>query len=134
MSRTGGGRRVGPRELAAWQWKDYARYHRSAPNLLVHVAAVPLFLLGNLLALAGLALLSWGMAVGGLALSALAFAAQGLGHKAEAEPPVPFSGPANVAGRILVEQWVTFPRFVLSGGWARNLRAAMHGPPPGSPA
>jgi hypothetical protein len=121
---------VGPRELAAWQWKDYARYHRSMPNLLVHIMAVPLFLLGNLLAVAGLAFLSWGMALGGLALSALAFAAQGLGHKAEAEPPVPFAGPANVAGRILVEQWVTFPRFVLSGGWGRNLKATMSDGPP----
>jgi hypothetical protein len=125
---------VGPRELAAWQWKDYARYHRSMQNLLVHIVAVPLFLLGNLLALAGLAFLSLGMAVGGLALSALAFAVQGLGHKAEAEPPVPFTGPANVAGRILVEQWVTFPRFVLSGAWARNLKAAMASAPPGAPA
>jgi hypothetical protein len=26
--------------------------------------------------------------------------------------------------RLLVEQRVTFPRFVLSGGWGRNLRAS----------
>jgi hypothetical protein len=24
--------------------------------------------------------------------------------------------------RFFVEQWVTFPRFVLSGGWYRNLQ------------
>jgi len=23
--------------------------------------------------------------------------------------------------RIFVEQWITFPRFVFSGGWSRNL-------------
>lgn len=84
---------MGPRALAACQWKDYARYHRSVQNLLVHVVAVPPLLLGNLLAVAGLAFLSWGMGLGGLALSAIAFAAQGLGHKAEAEPPGPSWGP-----------------------------------------
>jgi hypothetical protein len=27
-------------------------------------------------------------------------------------------------GRIFFEQWITFPRFVLSGGWLRALRSA----------
>lgn len=117
--------------LAAWQWTDYARYHQSRRNLLVHIVAVPLFLLGNVLVLAGLLVLAWGLALAGLLLSAVAFAVQGLGHKSEPIPPVPFSGPANVAGRIVVEQWVTFPRFVLSGGWAENLRRSAR--PPGSP-
>ena len=30
---------------------------------------------------------------------------------------------SNFVGRLFLEQWVTFPRFVLSGGWARNLAA-----------
>lgn len=64
----------------------------------------------------------------------VAFAVQGLGHKTEPVPPVPFSGPANVVGRVLVEQWVTFPRFVLSGKWSRNVHAAYLARPPGSPA
>jgi hypothetical protein len=36
----------------------------------------------------------------------------------------PFDGAGDVVSRLLVEQWVTFPRFVLSGGWGRNLRAS----------
>ncbi len=120
---------MGPRALAAWQWRDYAQYHQSLRNLLVHIVVVPLFLLGNLVALAGLVLLSGWTVAGGLALSSIAFGVQGLGHKTEPVPPVPFSGPANVVGRIFVEQWVTFPRFVLSGGWSRNLHAAYVRPP-----
>ena len=115
---------MGPRELARWQWSDYAAFHRTRRNLAVHVVAVPLFLLGNLAAAAGVALPAWWLALGGLALSAAAFAAQGLGHKGEPSPPKPFTGPLNVAGRMFVEQWVTFPRFVLSGGWRRNWVAA----------
>jgi hypothetical protein len=37
---------------------------------------------------------------------------------------VPFDGAADFVSRFVVEQWVTFPRFVLSGGWRRNLKAS----------
>lgn len=33
--------------LLRWQWDGYPRYHRSRANLLVHIVAVPLFVLGN---------------------------------------------------------------------------------------
>ena len=35
-------------ELLRWQWEGYPRYHRARVNLLVHIVAVPLFLLGNI--------------------------------------------------------------------------------------
>ena len=41
--------------------------------------------------------------------------------------PIPFRGPIDVGSRIFVEQWVTFPRFVLSGGLAQAWRAATSG-------
>jgi hypothetical protein len=50
-------------------------------------------------------------------------ALQGIGHKREAAPPIAFEGPIDVVTRIFVEQFVTFPRFVLTGGWWRALRA-----------
>lgn len=109
-------------ELASWQHRDYPLYHQSRRNLLVHIVAVPLFLVGNALALAALLIQAWLVAAGALLLSALAFAVQGIGHKGEPVPPVPFTGAGNALARILVEQWVTFPRFVLSGQWAENLR------------
>ena len=49
---------------------------------------------------------------------------QGRGHKGEAVPPAPFSSPANALSRIFLEQWITFPRFVLTGAWWRALHAA----------
>jgi hypothetical protein len=36
--------------------------------------------------------------------------------------PVPFRGPLDVLVRIFAEQFVTFPRFVLTGGLARAWR------------
>ena len=33
--------------LLAWQWSDYPAKHRDRVNLLLHVVAVPLFLVGK---------------------------------------------------------------------------------------
>jgi hypothetical protein len=49
---------------------------------------------------------------------------EGRGHKLERETPTPFDGPADFVSRFVAEQWVTFPRFVLSGAWYRNLTGA----------
>lgn len=119
-------------ELAAWQSRDYALYHQSRRNLLLHIVAVPLFLVGNALALGALLVQAWALAAGAALLSLAAFAVQGLGHKGEAVPPVPFKGPGEAVARIVVEQWVTFPRFVLSGGWAEGFRRSRR--PAGSDA
>ena len=54
----------------------------------------------------------------------VALVLQGRGHRREAEAPTPFDGAANFVSRFVVEQWITFPRFVLSGAWAENLRRA----------
>jgi hypothetical protein len=111
-------------ELLAWQWRGYPRYHQSRANLFLHVVAVPLFLAANVLLVVGVARLSLVAVLVGLAGMALSVALQGRGHRWEAVPPEPFTGPANFAGRLFFEQWVTFPRFVLSGGWWRNVVAA----------
>jgi hypothetical protein len=42
---------------------------------------------------------------------------QGRGHRREQKQPEPFIGPLDFVSRLLVEQLVTFPRFVLSGRW-----------------
>lgn len=115
---------VGPEGLVRWQWDGYPLYHRARTNLLIHIVLVPVFLAGNILLLAGLALRSWPSALAGLAAMVLSFASQGYGHGRESNPPIPFAGPANAFARIFLEQWVTFPRFVFSGGWSRALRAA----------
>jgi len=62
------------------------------------------------------------LALAGLAAMGISIALQGRGHRGEATPPEPFTSPMNALARIFLEQWLTFPRFVLSGGWLRALR------------
>lgn len=109
--------------LLAWQWSDYPAKHRDRVNLVLHLVAVPLFIVGTLL-LVGAVLRRAGL---GIALSLgcllVAVVVEGRGHAREREAPTPFAGPLDFASRFVVEQWITFPRFVLTGAWSRNFRA-----------
>lgn len=109
-------------ELLRWQWSGYPRYHQSRTNLLIHIVVVPLFLAGNV----GLfvALFERSTAVGVVSLIAMvvSVALQGSGHRREEVPTEPFTSLINAVSRIVLEQWVTFPRFVISGRWLRALR------------
>ena len=109
-------------ELLRWQWEGYPRYHQARRNLLVHGVAVPLFQLGTL-GLVG-ALIQFSPELLGVATACImvSVALQGRGHRLEPIPPEPFTGPLNFVVRLLLEQWITFPRFVLSGGWIAALR------------
>jgi hypothetical protein len=111
-------------QLIKRQWLDYARTHRSRRNLLVHLAAVPAFVAANTALVVALLLGMWLAAMLALAVMAASLACQGRCHRDEPEQPEPFSGLAEAVIRILLEQWVTFPRFACSGGWARALREA----------
>jgi hypothetical protein len=115
---------VSIRDLLQWQWSGYAKYHTSRLNLLIHIVAVPLFLAGN----AGLAVTllrrSWLLATACLVATVVSLAIQGRGHRTERVPPEPFTGAGNAVARIMLEQWITFPRYVASGGWLRALRDA----------
>jgi hypothetical protein len=104
------------------QWEGYARYHQSRPTLLLHIVFVPPFLASNLAFLVVLLERRWLLAFGAAALTGLALAIQGRGHRDEPVQPEPFTNPFNALSRIFLEQWVTFPRFVLSGAWMRALR------------
>ena len=108
--------------LLRWQWDGYPRFHRSRANLLIHIVAVPVFMLGNVGLIVTLLRGAWPFAVLSLVAMVVSMAVQGRGHKMEQVPPEPFTGPANALSRIFLEQWVTFPRFVLSGKWFRALR------------
>lgn len=113
MAREGG--------LIAWQWRGYSRNHRDRVNLLLHIVAVPAFIAGILATLS----LAWQGAFAGAAVAFVfavaAFAVQGIGHKREVQAPEPFEGPGDFVGRVFTEQFITFPRFVLSGNWMRNV-------------
>lgn len=109
--------------LLKWQWSLYPDGHRDRRNLAIHIATWPLFV-GGTCALLASPLFGLGAALVGLAGIATAVIGQGRGHKLEQARPAPFRGPADVAVRLFVEQWVTFPRYVLSGGFARAWSAA----------
>jgi hypothetical protein len=108
----------------AEQLSGYPRFHQARTNLLIHIVAVPVFDLAVVGAVASLATRSWIAAAGGAVVAVAAFAAEGRGHALEENPPIPFAGPGDVVKRIFAEQFITFPRFVLSGGWARAFREA----------
>jgi hypothetical protein len=111
-------------QLLRCQWAAYSRNHQSRANLLLHAAAVPLFLAGNVLLVVAMAQARWLVAAISLAAMILSAALQGFGHCQEAKPSEPFTGPLNAALRMVLEQWDTFPRFVLSGRWWRAFRSA----------
>jgi hypothetical protein len=117
--------------LLDWQWSLYGDNHTKRTTLVVHVITVPLFQLATLALLASpLVVFSSGVtavalqALGALVTMVLVMALQGRTHRTEAVPPVPFEGPLDVLSRIVLEQWITFPRFVLSGSFARAWRDA----------
>jgi len=109
-------------QLLRWQWEGYSRYHRSRFNLLLHIAAVPMFLVGNVALVVALVQRSWPLGITAAGAMVLSIALQGRGHRHEHIPPEPFTSPLNAVARIFLEQWVTFPRFLFSGSWARALR------------
>jgi hypothetical protein len=108
--------------LLAWQWSIYPKGHRARSNLLLHLTTEPLFVLGTL-ALVASPFIAWQLAPAGLLAMLVAFVAQMGGHKREASPPRPFRSAFDVLARFFVEQWVTFPRYVLSGRFAEAWRA-----------
>ncbi len=107
--------------LLDWQWRNYSRNHRDPANLLIHMIGVPVFIAGVLAFVTQVARAQWFGAAVSAVVAVAAFAVQGIGHKRERIPPEPFAGPGDFVARVFAEQFITFPRFVLMGQWARNL-------------
>ncbi|MGQ0507198.1 MAG: terminase [Myxococcaceae bacterium] len=108
--------------LLEWQWSLYERGHQARANLVLHAVSAPLFIVGTTLLLASP--LRPVLALYGLVAMAATLVLQGRGHKRETNSPIPFLGALDFASRFVVEQWLTFPRFVLSGGFARAWKGA----------
>ena len=106
---------------------EYNNAHSDGRNLLIHIVAVPVFMVG--LCTTAFELASGRIAAGTLLLllPIASLALQGTGHKRERIPPAPFRGPTDFVRRIFLEQFYRFWRFLFSGWWLRNLRATRHG-------
>ncbi len=111
-------------DLLAWQRELYPEGHRDRTNLIIHVVTVPLFHMGLLTLVLGAVQLSVFTILSGWIPMIVALFAQGRGHRRERTPPVPFQGAGDVVTRLLAEQLVTFPRFLLSGDFVRAWRAS----------
>lgn len=111
-----------PRNLLGHQWASYPATHSAHANLWLHIVAVPTFIGSNAALFVALTHHAWAQAVLAVVLAAASVGIQALGHRLERVATEPFSGPMNVMCRLLAEQWITFPRFVLSGHWLAALR------------
>ena len=56
-------------ELVAWAWRETPPVHRNTGNLLIHIVAVPLFVLGHAFLLGGVLASGWLAVAGFCALS-----------------------------------------------------------------
>jgi uncharacterized membrane protein YGL010W len=113
-------------ELVVWAWSETPPVHKSAVNLIIHIIAVPLFVLGHLLLLAAIVLGWWFATVGGLSII-VSFALQGYGHSVEKQKVPAFTGPRDFLRRLYAEQFCNFWRFLFSGLWFSSLRARKSG-------
>lgn len=105
------------KQLLQRQWAGYREAHCSRVNILIHALTAPVFLLGSVSTALGVLTLSPWPAMAGVVAMASAMGLQALGHRLELDQPAPFAGVGDVIARIFAEQWVTFPRYLVSGRW-----------------
>jgi uncharacterized membrane protein YGL010W len=111
--------------LLSWQWDGYPQFHRDRVNLAIHIVAVPFFIASAIVLAASLATTRWVVAGVSLFTLAVAFFVQGMGHGREVIPAIPFSGLTDAVTRIFAEQFITFPRFVMTGAWSAAFQKAV---------
>jgi hypothetical protein len=109
-------------ELLAWAWRETPPVHKNVTNLVIHIFAVPLFVLGHLFLFAAVVLVWW-LAIVGLLCIIVSVALQGLGHSMERQQVPPFTGLRDFVRRLYAEQFCNFWRFLFSGQWYSSLRA-----------
>jgi hypothetical protein len=113
------------RELVAWAWRETPPVHKSTGNLVIHVAAVPMFVVGHALLLAAIAA-NRSLLVAGLSFILLSLILQRLGHSMESQAVHPFTGPRDFIRRLYVEQFYNFWRFLFTGGWFASLMVSLN--------
>lgn len=111
-------------DITKQQWIDFGTYHSSRINLIIHVIAVPTFILGFILFVYGLANLRLLETLGAVLVIVASLGVQSYGHGTERVRSAPFAGPGDALTRILLEQLINYPRFLLTGKWYATLRGS----------
>lgn len=110
------------RELLSWAWRETPPVHRNAANLLIHLFAVPLFVVGNFLLIAGIVVNLW-LLVAALLCIVVSLVLQKFGHSLERNQVPPFAGSRDFLRRLYAEQFCNFWRFLFSGQWYASFKA-----------
>ena len=110
------------RQLLAWAWSETPPVHKNVTNLVIHVFAVPVFVLGHFFLLAGL-VFRWWLTIVGLLCIIVSTVLQGFGHSMEQQKVPAFTGLRDFVRRLYAEQFCNFWRFLLSGEWFSSLCA-----------
>src|SRR5262245_13897012 len=113
-------------ELISWSWRETPPAHKNGTNLLIHIVAVPLFVLGHILLVLGLIINPWLLVAAVLSI-VVSLAAQKVGHSLERNQVIPFAGPGDFLRRIYAEQFCNFWRYLFSGQWYASFRASRSG-------
>ena len=108
-------------ELLSWAWAETPPVHKLRANLLIHIFAVALFVLGHVLLVAGLFSNKW-LLVAAPGCVVVSVALQAFGHSLETDKPPPFEDARDFMRRLYAEQFCNFWRFLFSGQWYASLR------------
>jgi len=109
-------------ELLSWAWRETPPVHRNVTNLMIHIVAVPLFVLGHVLLVAGLIVDPWLLA-GAVLSIVVSLVAQRYGHSLEHNQVHAFTGTGDFLRRLYAEQFWTFWRFLFSGQWYAGFKS-----------
>ena len=113
-------------ELVSWAWRETPPVHKNGTNLLIHIVAVPLFVFGHILIVAGILINPWFLVAAVLSI-VVSLAGQKIGHSLERNQVPPFTGAADFSRRLYAEQFCNFWRFLFSGRWYASFQASRSG-------
>jgi hypothetical protein len=113
-------------ELLAWAWRETSPVHKNSTNLLIHIIAVPLFVFGHVLLVAGIFINPW-LLVGAFVSIVVCLVAQKIGHSREQTQVAAFAGTVDLLRRVYAEQFCNFWRFLFSGQWYASFKASRSG-------
>jgi len=107
--------------LLSWAWEETPPVHKNRVNLLIHLFAVPLFVIGNFLLVAGV-VFDLRLLIAAILCVVVSLILQRFGHSLEQNPVHPFAGPRDFLRRIYAEQFCNFWRFLFSGQWYASFK------------